>query len=214
MANSYQKRSCFASNPLHTMKNCKMLLFFVFAAALLTAGRGAAQSGFSDFAEMQKRMLELQRKMMQEFQRHPFGGLFDFEEGLSDSTYSFFKFDTSFSSDGKGAYFKFDTSFSDGSAMHFFRFSPFGNDTTGMRNAMPFGFDRFFGEDINPQQRGRRGFPKDDGGERFSEEDLLPEERLRQEEDAQGMDQKNPGGEAKPEGKAGVKKPKLKTIRI
>lgn len=194
------------------MKNCKALLFFVFAAAWLLPGHSAAQSGYSDFAEMQKKMLELQRKMMQDFQRNPFGSFFDMPgDQRSDSTYSFFKFDTSFSSDGRGSYFKFDTSFSDGSIMQFFRLSPFGNDSTGMRNPMMFDFEQFFGEGMDRGRQGRRGIPKDDG---LSEGDLLPEERLRQEEEAQGMDQKNPESAPKQEDKTVPKKPKIKTTRI
>lgn len=195
------------------MKNCKALLFFVFVAALLLPNHSTAQSGYSDFAEMQKRMLDLQRKMMQDFQRNPFGSFFDLPgDRLTDSTYSFFKFDTTFSSDGRGSYFKFDTSFSDGSAMHFFRFSPFGNDSTGMRNPLMFDFEQFFGEDMDKRGRqGRRGMPKDDG---LSEDDLLPEERLRQAEEAQGMDQKNPEPASKLDDKTVPKKPKIKTTRI
>lgn len=196
------------------MKNCKALLFLVFMAVLLTADHSAAQSGFSDIAEMQKRMLELQRRMMQEFQRNSFGDLFSFPGDQSaDSTFSFFKFDTTFSSDGNGSYFKFDTTYSDGSAMHFFRFSPFGNDSSGMQSPFSFKLEEFFGEPNRRGQRGRQTLPKDDGNR--EEDELLPEERLRQEEESQGLDQ--PNGKQPPvrkDEKPAPKKPRIQTTRI
>jgi hypothetical protein len=101
-------------------------------------------------------------------------------------------------------YFRIDTSFG-GNQREFFDFSPFenfnyeeffGNKFPGFDNL----FDNLFSNPFSrPNPRDRPDFPADDGNQSPDDDNLLPEERLRQQEE------KTPA--KKPE-------PKVKTIRI
>jgi hypothetical protein len=142
-------------------------------------------------------MMEMQRQMMQQF---------GWNEGLFQGDNQM-RFDTSFS-------FRWDTTFSDGNGSFFFRLGPQGIDTSGRMNQGMFPdmgsfFDDFFKSFDLPQQNGQwYGFPDENQNMPESPENdgLLPEERLRKEEDT---NQKSPTQPATPN-----KKPKLKTIRI
>jgi len=100
-------------------------------------------------------------------------------------------------------YFHIDTSF-DGTSKGFFDLSPFehfdhGDFFGGGFPDLESLFDRFFND--SPSERSPRkhpGYPADDGSQPPSD-DLLPEERLRQQEERQPVPKKEP---------------KVKTIRI
>lgn len=178
-------------------------LILVFFAALTLSPALAQQDRMPSFAEMQRRMMEMQQRMMQQLQD---GGSWGNGSFRQDTSF-FFQFDTTFSSDGGGG------------RMHFFRSSPFGNDSTRVNPGGLgdfWGFDRIFEDffdfgtpgsdlDIGGQQ-----MPKDDGNLNRTEDDLLPEERLRQQEKAKQQPQK--AQPAAPKEKD--KKPKIKTIQI
>jgi hypothetical protein len=110
---------------------------------------------------MQRQMSEMQQRLMQELRNSPFGS----GTWMGDTTFTF----------------RFDTTFENGSA-HFFRFG-----TPGASDDFFQEFDRMF-DDFFQGFGGMPGFddsprqPADDGGMRQSEDDLLPEEKLRQQE--------------------------------
>lgn len=174
-------------------------LFITFFAALTLSTVLAQQD---PFVEMQRRMAEMQRRMMQQLQGGSLGN-----GSFRQDTSFFFRFDTTFSSDGGGG------------RMHFFRSSPFGSDSTGTAPGLGdfWGFDRMLQDFFNFDTPGS-GFdmgddqmPQDDGNMGRTEDDLLPEERLRQQE--QAAQQKSPKTPpATP--KAKDKKRKVETIRI
>jgi len=153
-----------------TMK--KQIPFIVLLLALLAASHPAAAQQRSSLEEMHQHLREMQRQMMQGFE--------DFRSAMPD-----------ISSDSSGVYFRFDTTFEGGSS-HFFRFTPPGGSTDGGAGLEDFfqGFFDFkpFGEDAP----NARAFPKDDGQMPHPDDELLPEERLRQEETPQGADQAAP----------------------
>lgn len=148
------------------------------------------------FQEMQQRMLEMQRQLMQQFQQMD-GGAFSMPEFKWDTTYSF-QFDTLIGSDGmSGSFF----------------FSPFGQDSSFMQDF--WGKDPF-SDGFNPFDGGfqwtfppRSGFPENDENSALEGDDdgLLPEERLRKEENGETMPEKKKAPPA-------AKKSKIKTIRI
>ena len=78
-----------------------------------------------------------------------------------------------------------------------------------------FGFGRLFDQFFNPGGQpgyGIRDLPQDDGGQPRNDDDLLPEERLRQEEETEKSGKKQPAPTPKPaEPKPD---PKVKIIRI
>lgn len=177
-------------------------LILIFFAALTLSPVLAQQDRMPSFAEMQRRMMEMQQRMMQQLQD---GGSWGNGSFRQDTSF-FFQFDTTFSSDGGGG------------RMHFFRSSPFGNDST---RANPgglgdfWGFDQMFEDFFNfgtpgDMDMGDDQMPKDDGNLNRTEDDLLPEERLRQQEKSKQQPQK--AQPAAPKEKD--KKPKIKTIQI
>ena len=156
----------------------------------------SAQQKSPTFEQLQREMLELQRQMMQEFRNNPFGGgMFTFPEG--DSSYTF----------------RFDTTITGDNFSGTFRFGPFSGDST-LQDSDPFGFEwlrnQLFG--TGPEsgfwgpapERSPREMPPGD-------EELLPEERLRLEEEQSGKGAPEKGNPATP---AKPAKPKIKSIRI
>ena len=180
-------------------------LILVFFAALTLSPALAQQDRMPSFVEMQRRMMDMQQRMIQQLQD---GGSWGNGSFRQDTSF-FFQFDTTFSGD-----------MGSGGRMHFFRSSPFGNDTTRVNPGGLgdfWGFDRmlqdFFNFD-NPDSgfdMGDDQMPQDDGNMGRTEDDLLPEERLRQQE--QAAQQKSP--KTPPVApKAKDKKRKVETIRI
>ena len=175
------------------------LLITVFAA--LTLNTALAQQ--DPFAEMQRRMAEMQRRMMQQLQGGSWGN-----GSFRQDTSFFFQFDTTFSTEGGAG------------RMHFFRSSPFGTDSTQVGRGLGdfWGFDQMFEDFFNLGAPGSDSdtddyqMPKDDGNLRRTEDDLLPEERLRQQEKAKQQPQKEKSATLKEKEKD--KKPKIKTIQI
>ncbi len=160
------------------------MLFLALLAPTLTG----AQTGDPMFDRMEQMMRRMQEQMRR-------GMSFDttFEGGhlqFSPDSNSYF-------------YYRIDTSFN-GMGDSFFDFSPFGSP--GQDGFMDLGqlFDQFF-NGIPPQgfQQNPDGFPSDDG-QAPGGDDLLPEERLRLQEEKG----KPKGQPAKPD------KSKVKTIRI
>jgi hypothetical protein len=144
--------------------------------------------------DLQREMLDMQRRMFEQFERGGFGNnLFAFPEGR-DSAF-FFHFDTTFSGNG------FSGSF---------RFGPFGGfeaDSSGQRGG--FGdLDRMFQQFFNFGDMMMPKLPDSEEDNTPSDSDgLLPEERLRKEEEAQKTGKSQDKTPQKP-------KPKIKTIRI
>ena len=143
-------------------------------------------------------MLDMQQRMMEQLRNSPFG----------DPNFAMPQWDTTFQ-------FRFDTAFEGGNMSQFFRFSPFGGDSTLQQDDF-FGFGRIFDQFFNLDGQfgqpdyGIRDFPQDDGEKPQSEDDLLPEERLRLQEETEksGKKQSAPKpADPKPD-------PKVKTIRI
>lgn len=134
-----------------------------------------------DFRDMERRMLDMQRQMMQQFRL----GFSDGGSGqMADSSSFFFKFDTTFSGDGA----------------HFFRFPP--TDLDSLPGGGEPGFEQFFqrffglGNDFGLDQKQPEGseFLDENGSE-----ELLPEERLRLKE--QGTIPAEPAPAPKPKPK-------------
>jgi len=177
------------------------LLVTVFAV-LVTLNTALAQQ--DPFAEMQRRMLEMQRRMMQQLRSDPWGN-----GSLRQDSSFFFRFDTSFSTEGGTG------------RMQFFRSSPFGQsrDSLGATQNLGdfWGFDQMFEDFFNlgsPRSRFDMGdyqLPSDDGNLNRGEDDLLPEERLRQQEERA---KQKPPKTPPPAPKEKAKKPKIETIRI
>lgn len=177
-----------------------MTRFFILLAAFLHLGVATAQQ--DPFEEMRQRMMEMQHRMMQQLQQMQPGA-----PGFQQDTSFFFRFDTAFSGDwGRGNF-------------QFFRSAPFGSDSLSGRVPMGdfWGFDSFFDDFFNfalpPGQPraypGPWGSPADDGTLQ-PDDGLLPEERLRQQEQKKSkMERADP-----PADKIKDKKPKVQTIRI
>ena len=108
-------------------------------------------------------------------------------------------------------YFHVDTSFNGLGGADFFQFSPFGSPGRDGFFDMDSIFEQFFNrmERLTPRQ-GQSDFPADDGNTKPSEDELLPEERLRLQEE-QKAPQTTPAPE-KPKQK--TEQSKVKTIRI
>lgn len=184
------------------MTHMTRLLLVFFAALTLSPALAQQPDRMPSFAEMQRRMMEMQQRMMQQLRDGSFG-----QNGFSrQDTSFFFQFDTTFSTEGGSG------------RMHFFRSSPFGSDSMGTAPEVGdfWGFDRMFEDFFNfgtPRggtDMGDYQMPQDDGNMGRTEDDLLPEERLRQQEQAQQQPKK--AQPAAPKGKE--KKPKIDTIRI
>lgn len=189
-----------------------MRILLILLSLYLGTFHASAQSDFPSFEELQRRMMDLQRQMMQEFRAHPFGRLDMPSEGRDSSTH-FFRFDTTFSWSGKDGFFHLDTTLSDGSTMQFFRFSPSEDGQEGGGNWMQ-SFEQMFGDMMGSPRKPRTprdNFPKDDGSAEPSEDDLLPEERLRQAEKAPADTEKTQTQETPKNTPA--KKPKISTVR-
>lgn len=204
MFQHYSQTCCFQQKILKVlntmMRYCSFLLFlFTFGVHPLHAQRDAKSPNLED---MQRRMMELQKQLMQDMQRSPF---FDFDMrkpfNNMDSTSSFsFKFDTTFQ-------------FGDGG---FFHFRQFGSDSLmrGMFQDMDQMFGRMFDFGDDPFRRpldGKQSFPSDDGHGSQENDGLLPEERLRLEEE--GGKKQKPVPEKKMD-RPSDKKKEIKTIRI
>lgn len=183
------------------LKTMTRLLVTVFAA-LVTLNTALAQQ--DPFAEMQRRMLEMQRRMMQQLRSDPWGN-----GSLRQDSSFFFQFDTSFSTEGGTG------------RMQFFRSSPFGwsRDSLGAAQNLGdfWGFDQMLEDFFNlgsPRSgfdMGDDQFPSDDGNLNQTEDDLLPEERLRQQEERA---KQKPPKTPPPAPKEKPKKSKIETIRI
>ncbi len=138
------------------MRILRLMLFVALLGAIVPGAQGQNMPGFD---EMQRQMLEMQQRLMQDLRSNPLTN----GEMLKDTTF----------------FFRFDTMFDNGSAQ-FFQFG-----TPGGSDDMFEEFDRMFNElfqgfgDMPYYTEPRQ--PADDGGMRKSEEDLLPEEKLRQE---------------------------------
>ncbi|MCW5924241.1 MAG: hypothetical protein KIS77_18105 [Saprospiraceae bacterium] len=153
---------------------------------------------FPTFEELHRQMREMQQQMMEQLRNTPFQH-FDLAQPRWDTTYQF----------------RFDTTFEGGSLSHrFFHFSPFGNDSTLQNDFLGFGrfFDQFFNFGKLPEKPdyGIHDFPTDDGAVFPADDDLLPEERLRQQEEKDKSRKKQgvpKNEETKPD-------QKVKTIRI
>jgi hypothetical protein len=164
------------------------LLFFTALQAVTAQTNPSLQ-------DMQRRMLEMQKQLMQELQNNGMGGsFFSFPGG--DSTYTF----------------RFDTTITGDNFSGSFHFGPFGGDST-MRDNL-FGSDwlnQFFGsgpDDDAWDQSEPREIPDENEGEH-----MLPEERLRLEEEQEKSGKSTPG-KATPSDKKQADKPKIKTVRI
>ena len=106
-------------------------------------------------------------------------------------------------------YFHVDTSLNGIGGSDFFRFSPFGAPNQDGFFDMDSLFEQFFNRmDRKNPRHGYRDAPADDGNAEQPEDELLPEERLRLQEE-----QKQPGTDPAPQ-PAKPEKPKVKTIRI
>lgn len=143
------------------------------------------------FEEMQRRLLQLQQQMMQDLQNNSFGGSF-FSMPGGDSTYTF----------------RFDTTIVGDNFSGSFHFGPFTNDSTAQGN---FGgadwMNKFFSDEFWGTS------PSEDSTEENDDEHLLPEERLRMEEE-QGQSGKKMPQKKEPAAPKDADKPKIKTVRI
>lgn len=139
------------------MRTLRSMLFIALLGAIAPDAQAQTMPSFED---MQRQMLDMQERLMQELRSNPLSN----GSWMSDTTF-FFRIDTTF----------------DGGSAQFFRFG-----TPGGSNDMFEDFDRMFNDlfqgfgDIPGYRKPRQ--PADDGGMRRSEEDLLPEEKLRQED--------------------------------
>jgi len=108
-------------------------------------------------------------------------------------------------------YFHVDTSFGNFDGSDFFQFSPFGTPGPGGFFDMDSLFEQFFnGMDPLTPRRGQdyNDFPADDGDAEHAEDELLPEERLRLQQEQPEKSADPAPQPVKPE------KSKVKTIRI
>ena len=162
------------------------MLFFLIAVGV------AAQQKSPTLENLERQMLELQRQMIQEFNRNPFGGgFFTFPE--TDSSYTF----------------RFDTTITGDNFSGSFHFGPFGGDST-MRGDDPFEWLRkqFFGDGQESDIWGRSAPERTPDETDPGAEHLLPEERLRLEEEQSEKGTPQKSSPATPA------KPKIKSIRI
>lgn len=133
----------------------KTALALAFVAVLAS---GANAQADPDFEAIQRQMLQMQRRMMEQL-RQP---------GFPDNNWAW-PGDSS-----QQFFFKIDTTFGGGD-FGFFRTVPFGGDSTASE------FERFF-QQFFPDEKRLGSSPQPDGSEFLDETgegDLLPEERLR-----------------------------------
>ena len=173
----------------------KSLFLLLFLAAFNAV---SAQQNNPSLQDMQRRLMDMQKQLMQELQNGGMGGsFFSFPQG-ADSSYTF----------------RFDTTIIGDNFSGSFHFGPFGGDSSSMRDPF-FGndlFRQFFGNDPD-NFWGQKG-PKDAPAETETEgEHLLPEERLRLEEEQEKSGKSKPGKPVPSERKQDAK-PKIKTIGI
>ena len=172
----------------------KLLFPLLFLTAINTVS--AQQGNGQSFEDIQRRLMEMQKQLMQDLQKGGMGGSF-FSFPGSDSSYTF----------------RFDTTIVGDNFSGSFHFGPFGSDST-MRDPF-FGselFNQFFGNSLGDTWGQRE--PEDAPVETEPEgEHLLPEERLRLEEEQEKTGKSKPGKTAPSERKQEAK-PKIKTIRI
>ena len=162
----------------------KVPFLIIFLASIALSDSARAQSPTLE-EEMQQRMQELQLRMQQ--------GLRGFDQ-FRDSSDIFFHFDTTFSGDTR-----------------FFRFTPPGDSLGGLSELEQLLRSMFdFGEPFTDRAPGARPFPKDDGHLPHDDDELLPEERLRQAEQAPPNGQQPPVAPTTPP----AKKPRVPSIRI
>lgn len=172
----------------------KMLPFVVLILALLaSSSQNAAAQNRTSLEEMQKQMREMQRQMMQGFQ--------DLRSAIPDV-----------SSDSGGVYFRFDTTFT-GDGAHFFHFSLPNGGAEGGSGLEDFFKGFFDATPFNDNSPHAQAFPKDDGQLPHPDDELLPEERLRQQETQPGTDQSAPAPPPTTP-KPAKKKPVVESIRI
>ena len=158
----------------------KTLLLFAVAAFL--PGFSRAQNSDPMFDQMQQMIQRLQEQMRRgmpvdtSFQ----GGHLQYSP--DSSSYFYYHIDTSFNGIGGSQFFQFG--------------DPGPGGMPDMNSLMQQFFNMPFGQQFD--QPGQGDFPADDGGQQGSNEDeLLPEERLRLQEEH--PDQKQPGHEKKAE---------------
>jgi hypothetical protein len=180
------------------------LASFLILLALSLSATAQNNDPFRDlnqaFEQMRQQMLRGLPDMQPDTQQHK-GGSSDFFQFSPDSSTYF--------------YYKIDTSFGGGSgSTHFFQFSPFGGQSNPQSNStMPSIEDM-----MRQMEAMQRQFFSDPWGSPRSmeptepEDGLLPEERLRLEEEQR----KNPSNGNTPQLNAPVAKPKpkIKTTRI
>lgn len=182
----------------------KLKFALAFAIALLVASNLAAQkqkkstpkNDESDIEQMERQFEEMQRRMMEQFKN---GSAFDLFKPFSlDSTgNSFFRWDTTITLDGGSG------------SSHFFQFGfPDGADSTG-GNPQSF-FKHFFDFGQQGEQQGESPEGSEFLDENGSEDGLLPEEKLRQQE----SDEPQPAEKKEKTAPADKPKTKRKTVRI
>ena len=141
------------------MRFLPTVFFLMLFAAALPGGAAAQGRERPTIDQLQRRMLEMHRQMMQEFQNNPFFSQ-EFTLPGADSSSFFFRIDTTFSGPGD--------------AQSFFRAFPFGDRA----------IQQFFGFDA-PDPRGDRrpGEPEGDDGllpeERLRLEKKAPDARAK-----------------------------------
>ncbi len=166
---------------------------FLLGALFLGAQQANAQTRPS-LADLQREMADMQRRLMQDMQR-AFDNIDTPQEG------------------GSSYYFHFDTAIiGDGSGSSFFHFSPFGSDSImqGGFGNMDKMLQEFFG--FSPSAPSTSPESRFDDGNR-SDAELLPEERLREEEPS-GSSINPPKKTPPPAATKEPAKPVIKTIRI
>ena len=164
----------------------KGILLLGFTCVLFALPLQVAAQERSILEEMQQQLQQMQQRMMQ--------GLQGFGDGM----------------DSSGLSFHFDTSFNGGSA-HFFQFSPPGDSLS----TNPSGLEEFFREMFDfggsSGSAGAQTFPRDDGNMPHPDDELLPEDRLRQQNQQPADSRPAP---AKPKAPPAKKKPPVESIRI
>ncbi len=174
------------------MKKASLLLLLLGAVAIVSA-----QQKSPALEQLERQMLDMQRQLIQEFHNNPFGGgLFAFPD--QDSSYTF----------------RFDTTFTGDNFSGSFHFGPFSSDSSQHNDLQ--GFEWFRNQIFGDGQQGDfwgQGQPENRTDEvPPGTENLLPEERLRLEEEQQA-EQKTPKGD-KSATQPKPAKSTIKTIRI
>ncbi len=166
----------------------KKLVFLlgILVALLATPASANAQVG-SLIDDLQEQLLQMQQHMIQ--------GLRGFDN-MPDSS---------------GIFFRFDTTFQNGGNAHFFRFTPPGDSLNGSASELEEFFRSMFDFGASSGSAARP-FPKDDGNAPHPDDELLPEDRLREAEQSSAGDPEKPATPPAP--KPVQKKPRVDSIRI